>query len=303
MPEAQRSKLKVQMYQLKQRQSLPLECKIQLSQNRIKHWLDQSGGQCYVAFSGGKDSTVLLDLVRDISPDVPAVFVDTGLEYPEIRAFVKQTKNVTILRPRQTFKEILEHHGWPVVSKAVADAVCRIKRPGTSKKTKDKAMYGDERGSYGKLPKKWRFLLEAPFKISPRCCEVMKIRPVLKYYRETGRTAFVGTMASDSNKRTQAYLKHGCFVMNKMLPKCTPIAFWTADDIWAYIREKNLAYCKIYDKGVTNTGCVYCCFGVHLEGHPNRFESMRKTHPQLFNYCMEKLGVKDVLRYIGIEII
>jgi len=293
--------LKVQMYQLRQRQSLPLDCKVTLSQNRIKQWYEHWVEQCYVAFSGGKDSTVLLSLVRDLYPDVPAVFVDTGLEYPEIKTFVRQIDNVVTLRSAQTFKEVIEHHGFPVISKQVADAVRRIRSPGCSQATKDKALYGDERGTYGRLPKKWRFLLEAPFKISDKCCEVMKIRPVIKYYHQTGRTAFVGTMAGDSQKRMMQYLRHGCFVPNKTLPKCTPIAFWTEEDIWQYLREKNVSYCSVYDTGVRHTGCIYCMFGIAAEPSPNRFERMKQSHPALYDYCIYKLGLSDVLTYLGIK--
>ena len=78
---------------LKQRQSLPLHLKIELSKNRIKQFYEHFDGKVYVSFSGGKDSTVLLHLVRSLYPEVPAVFVDTGLEYPEVRQFVKQTEN------------------------------------------------------------------------------------------------------------------------------------------------------------------------------------------------------------------
>lgn len=86
-------------------QSWSLERKIQVTQTRIIEWYIKHSGQVYVSFSGGKDSTVLLDLARRIYPDIPAVFVDTGLEYPEIRAFVKTVDNVTWLRPEMNFKK------------------------------------------------------------------------------------------------------------------------------------------------------------------------------------------------------
>jgi len=76
------------------RQALPLDLKIGLTKNRIRSWYEHWHGNVYVSFSGGKDSTVLLDLVRQDYPDVPAVFCDTGLEYPEIRDFVKTFDNV-----------------------------------------------------------------------------------------------------------------------------------------------------------------------------------------------------------------
>jgi len=80
-------------------QSWSLERKIQVTQTRIIDWYQTWDGAVYVSFSGGKDSTVLLDLVRRIYPDVPAVFCDTGLEYPEIRDFVKTKDNVEWIKP------------------------------------------------------------------------------------------------------------------------------------------------------------------------------------------------------------
>jgi len=285
---------------LKQRQAYPLDIKVRMTLTRIGHWYDLYGGNVYVAFSGGKDSTVLLHLVRSVFPEVPAVFVDTGLEYPEIKDFVRDTDNVTWLRPALTFKQVLDHHGWPVISKAVADAVNRIRSPGTSARTKHKAMYGDERGSFGKLPQKWRWLLGAPFAISPRCCEVMKIRPVQKYHKETGRASFVGVMAGDSNKRSRAYLKHGCYQADLAVPKCTPMAFWTDLDVWDYLDRYEVPYCPIYDGGVSHTGCMFCCFGLQHETEPNRFQLMQYSHPEIYRYCMDKLGLRDVLTWLGL---
>ena len=91
-------------YDLKQMQSLPLSAKIVMTKQRIIDWYEFWNGNVYVSFSGGKDSTVLLHLVRSIYPDVEAVFVDTGLEYPEIKQFVKSIDNVIILRLEKTFK-------------------------------------------------------------------------------------------------------------------------------------------------------------------------------------------------------
>lgn len=68
----------MEKWQLKQLQSLPLEVKIIKSMQRIKEWYEGNQGNVYISFSGGKDSSVLLDLVRCIYPDIPAVFCDTG---------------------------------------------------------------------------------------------------------------------------------------------------------------------------------------------------------------------------------
>lgn len=109
--------------ELEEMQRLPLQRKIQITTARIIEWYQHYDGKVYVAFSGGKDSTVLLDIVRRIYPDVPAVFSDTGLEFPEVREFVKSCENVTIVRPEMNFRKVIEVYGYPVISKRVADTV------------------------------------------------------------------------------------------------------------------------------------------------------------------------------------
>ena len=113
-------------------QAMSLDEKIEVTQDRIEDWYMQFSGNVYVSFSGGKDSTVLLHLVREMFPDVPAVFCDTGLEYPEVRQHVREMKNVVILRPKMTFPEVIKTYGYPMVSKEVAEAIYYARR--TTKK-------------------------------------------------------------------------------------------------------------------------------------------------------------------------
>lgn len=113
---------------LKQLQAFPLNIKIRKTELRIREWYEHWEGNVCVSFSGGKDSTVLLDIVRRLYPDVPAVFSDTGLEYPEIKEFVKTFPNVTIVRPKHSFKEILTKYGYPIISKEVANTVDNASR-------------------------------------------------------------------------------------------------------------------------------------------------------------------------------
>ena len=109
---------------LQMKQALPLSVKILLTKERIRQWVNEFGEDgVYVSFSGGKDSTVLLHLVREDYPDIPAVFCDTGLEYPEIREFVKTFDNVTWLKPKMNFKAVIEKYGYPFISKEVSERV------------------------------------------------------------------------------------------------------------------------------------------------------------------------------------
>lgn len=277
---------------------MPLEAKIELSKLRIREWCEHWDGRVYVAFSGGKDSTVLLDLVRQVCPDVPAVFCNTGMEYPEIYKFVKTIPDVITIRPAMTFKDVIERYGYPVVSKEQASFIEEFRRT-KSDRLRRIRWYGKHNG-YGKISERWKFLVEAPFKISDKCCDVMKKAPFVRFEKETGRKMFTGEMAADSAQRRSHYLMHGCNGFNLARPKSTPLGFWTEKDVWDYIRSRRIPYSSIYDMGYSRTGCVFCLFGVHLEKGENRFQRLARTHPKLHRYCAEELGISRVLEYMGI---
>ena len=113
---------------LEELRALPLERKIQISQTRIIEWYNHYHGNVVVSFSGGKDSTVLLHLVRSIFPDVKAVFSNTGLEYPEIQKHVMSIENVDIVRPTMRFDEVISTYGYPLIGKEVAEAIYYARR-------------------------------------------------------------------------------------------------------------------------------------------------------------------------------
>ena len=289
----------MEMKELQKRQAWELETKIEYSKEKIKEWYEYWEGKVYVSFSGGKDSTVLLDLVRSIYPDVEAAFINTGLEYPEINKFVKTIDNVTWLRPKMPFHKVIEKYGYPVISKENSQKIDEIRNT-NSAKLRNKRLHGDDKGN-GKLPKKWQFMIEAPFSISHKCCHALKKNPVKKYEKQTGNKPFVGTMVIDSSLRKINYLQHGC---NNFIAKrgmSLPLSFWKETDIWNYIKTKNLAYSSIYDMGYPNTGCMFCMFGVHLEKNINRFQRMKITHPKQYDYCINKLGCGKVLDFINVK--
>lgn len=296
----------MELWQLQQKQSLPLEAKIAMTQQRIREWYEHWDGEVYVSFSGGKDSTVLLHIVRQMYPDVPAVFSDTGLEFPEIREFVKSTPNVTWIRPDMTFRKVIEKCGYPVIGKEQAEWIERIQR-GNPAEMLEK-IHGIRRNggtSRFHLSEQWQYMLGAPFKIGAGCCNEMKKKPMKKYAEETGRVPIIATMAQESKLRTQQWLKTGCNAFEAKRPISTPMAFWLEDDVWAYLRKYNVPYCKIYDMGYARTGCVFCLFGAHFDAEPTRFQQLQKTHPKLWRYCLRDweaggLGMRQVLDYIGV---
>lgn len=346
---------------LKQYQSLPLEAKIELTKLRIEAWYNswtrfeiydkQTGetrydtidtrdsfaepkmkdseyinsahdGQVYVSFSGGKDSTVLKHIVDSMYDDVPSLFVNTGLEYPEIQKFAMSQKNVVVVRPEMRFDEVLRKYGYPVVSKMVSNKVSNAKEGNTRWQQLRGEFVNPKTGEYSQfnIPQ-WGYLLDAPFRVSDKCCAVMKKAPARKYEKETGRKPILGLMADESKQRHDAWMKTGCNAWDLQKPQSQPMAFWTEQDILHYIKKYNVPYCSVYGdiqikqavdnentfdgqlnmidylgcydpedtletSGCNRTGCIFCMFGCHLEKEPNRFQMLKQTHPRQYKYCI-----------------
>ena len=296
---------KQEMYRL---QALPLDEKIAIAQKSIREFVEHFGVDgIYISFSGGKDSTVLIHLCRQLYPDLVGLYSDTGLEFPEIRDFVQTFDNITIVTPKMHHREMLKKCGYPVVSKEQAEWIYRI-RSGTSSGAIQKAFYGlnlDGTPTRFKLSEQWKYLLNAPFNIGSGCCKEMKLKPIAEYVKKTGRVPIMGTTASESALRAQKFLQYGFYNLEGKKAQCTPMSIWTDDDVWEYIHRFNLPYCKIYDMGYDRTGCVFCMFGAHLDKEPNRFQKLQRTHPDLWRYCMKPyddggLGLREVLEFMGI---
>lgn len=277
-------------------QKLALDDKILYSQVKIKEFYLAMKGKVYVSFSGGKDSTVLLHLVRSIYPDVPAVFIDTGLEFPEIRDHVKNTENVTWIKPKKNFKQVIEDYGYPCIGKVAAHwiGLAQNGAPSGLKQMDSDTKYGF---------RKFHYMVNAPFKVSDRCCDVMKKRPAHQYNKETGRVPYIGTRADESIIREEVFMNVGENNLSKDTPSSTPLSIWTEKDTWDYIKKYNLPYCKAYDMGYQRTGCIFCMFGITSDR--NRFLTLKATHPAQWAYCMREreqggLGMKQVLDYMGI---
>ena len=324
--------------ELEQMQSLPLEIKIRMTKMRIQQWVYAFSGEAYI----GKDSTVLLNIAREVFPNLPAVFCDTGLEYPEIREFVKRFENVVWLKPQMNFRQVIQKYGYPLISKSVANTLRGGHEPGSYRWKK---LHGEVFLKNGKPSKfncvKWQFLLDAPFKVSEQCCDVMKKRPFHKYQKETGQMPIVATMADESMMRKNSWMKYGCNAFDRASgPQSRPMSFWTERDVLEYLIKYDVPYASVYgdiiglmpdgtiipmqelqkmakECGIPEeaelktstcdrTGCMFCGFGCHLEKQPNRFQRMAETHPKQYQFCMKPwseggLGLDEVLNYIHVD--
>jgi 3'-phosphoadenosine 5'-phosphosulfate sulfotransferase (PAPS reductase)/FAD synthetase len=270
---------------------LTFEQKVARSKALIIEAVEQFGiDQVYTAFSGGKDSAVVAHLVESIYPKmVPEVFCNTGLELPEIVKMVKKhrdhyKRNVVILRPVKSFRQVISEYGYPIISKQVAMAISRwqntsdplqrilrwrggINRKGKMQKTgvipnkfKHLALMGES-----KIKDSEDFMTDelrekvngAPnFKVTERCCYFFKKAPFVKYEKDQKKKlglkksdkflAFTGTRSDESFLRKQDFLKYGCNAFNKGKPRSRPIMFWDDEDVNRYIKEYNVEICEVY---------------------------------------------------------
>ena len=300
---------------LQQMQSLPLEAKIIMTKRRIRDWYDYWDGQVYVSFSGGKDSTVLLHIAREVRPDIEAVFVNTGLEYPEIQKFVKTFDNVTILRPKMRFDEVIKTYGYPIISKNVSRKICdaRNGRQWAKKYVDGTAKKKDGKKSFYTV-EKYSPMLNTDFLISDMCCKIMKKNPAHEYGKISHKFPITAQMASEGKQRYAKWLQNGCNAFDTKNPISNPMSFWTEQDVLQYIKENNIPIASVYGKvvykedpdqmriedygiegcgteklcttGCNRTGCIFCAFGAHLEKGESRFERLKRTHPRQYEYCI-----------------
>ena len=306
---------------LKRMQEMSLEDKITRTKLLIKEWYEYFDGKVAISFSGGKDSTVLLHIARQIYPDIPAVYFDTGLEYPEIREHVKTFDNVEWMKPKKNFKQIILEYGYPCVSKEVSQKIYDFKRT-KSDKLKDRYLNGviDKNGKLNlrtRIPLKWRYLIDAPFDITHKCCYFMKKSLSHQYEKKNNVKMIVATTTEESALRTTSWILYGCNAFNSKKQQSRPMSFWTEQDILQYIKEYNIPIAKVYGDiildengkyrttGVDRTGCMFCMYGVQYEESPNRFEKMKITHPKQYEWCMRDvdkggLGLNQVLNYMKI---
>ena len=272
-----------------------LTAKIRHTREVIRCWVDSWGVDgVYVAFSGGKDSRVLLHIARKLYPEIRGAFNNTGLELPEIVSFVKSFDNIDILRPKVPFHVVIEKYGWPVISKEQAQFINEWRNT-NSEKLRTLRWEGRVNGR-SKIAEKWKHVaLNAPFKISHKCCDKLKKEPAKRYEKLTGRKVMLGTMSGESQLRKQR--SHTCNLYDSKRPISKPLTRWNERDIWDYIKRYKVDYCKVYDEGWERTGCVFCMFGIHKDD-PNRFQMIKLTHPKLYNYVINQLGAREVLDFM-----
>lgn len=296
--------------ELHERQKWTLFQKVDHSLGAIDQFIARLNGRVYLAFSGGKDSTILLYLCEMIKPDIKCVFVNTGCEYPDIVKFVHDMKekghNIDILRPQLTPRAVWQKYGFPLVSKEVAENIASIRRNPDCIKSK-KALGTINPNSMFVLNKKWRYLISELYDTSNKCCTILKKAPSLSYAKEHDLAPIIGDMASESLLREKTYIRRGgCNVFGSQ-SSSHPLSIWMDDDIWNFIKDRNIRIADIYYKGAKRTGCVACGFGCQFK-NDERLRLLYNVHPKYYemimnfenNGCTYRSALRKLLNKCGL---
>lgn len=323
-------------------QSLPYEVKVGKAKQRIREFIygcDQLGFNTHVSV-GGLDSITLLCLIRSMNIDIPAVSVSVLEDKSIIR--VHKQLGITMLKPLKSKHEILQEEGFPVISKKIATKIMALQDPTEGNATIRHAIITGECGEKGhyatnsamQLPKRWLELFGGyenenegtnyqipPFKVSSKCCEIMKERPCDIWAKENNSKPFLGLMASEGGRRQEALEEHGCNYFGKTTIRSAPFAPFLRNDLLQLALDLEVPIPEIYGRierdpngnlrttGAQRTGCEMCGFGIHMEKRPHRFDKLYDRNPKAWDYWMNKCCTDEngnkygwglVLDYIGI---
>jgi 3'-phosphoadenosine 5'-phosphosulfate sulfotransferase (PAPS reductase)/FAD synthetase len=311
--------LPIEKQKMLQRQSLPLDAKIQMTKQRIKDWINHWDGEVYLSFSGGKDSTVLKRIIESMGYNIPCVFSNTGLEMPEIVKFARAQKNVVEIRPKVDYNTVWKKVGIPIGSKKVSRQIRTLKAGptggGHTYKLYDEGITkaGHSAPSW-KIAKKWRKFIDSDIKTSEQCCDYLKKEPIATFEKLSGLKgrSFTGMMASEGGYRAEMTQ---CNTFEGKTTRSSPMLFWSDDDVFAYIEKFNVEICSVYfDRtikhngvdviipGEKRTGCMFCGFGAHLEKGLNRFQKMSVTHPRQHAIVMDRMGMREAMEMINVKV-
>lgn len=223
----------------------------------------------YISFSGGKDSTVLHYLIDLALPNnkIPRVFINTGIEYQDIRKFVqelaKNDNRIIVLNSGVNIKQMLEKEGYPFKSKEHSLKIEQYKKGSISKNIVD-YRYKENFG----CPKILQYQYEDDFKlhISDKCCYKLKKEIAHKWQRDNSKSITITGMLKEEHGQRNSIT---CIVTDTKgnVKKFHPLSVVTKEFEDEFIKRNNIQLCKLYYPpfNFKRTGCKGCPFSLDLQ--------------------------------------
>ncbi len=282
---------------LNSRMKYPLSLKLRMAKTRIQAVIDRYGeDQCYIGFSGGKDSTILSHIVLSMGYKIEHVFSNTRLEYHECIDFAnkwckKNKVKLTTVFPEMRPEEIWKKFGYPMFSKEIADILERVR------------LNGVEKVNPKKLKRVRSFLKYKDVPISGKCCDYLKKKPMKKWAKESGKkVAMLGTRAEESQMRRVVWVRKGCvYERGEDEVIVNPIIIFTEKDIKDYAKKHKIRFADIYYQGMERNGCYACGFGCHL-AEENNFQKLKQRNPVLWKNVTNHWGFGKICKKCDVKI-
>lgn len=234
---------------------------------------------CYISFSGGKDSTMLSYLVDEALPgnNIPRVYINTGIEYNAIVAFVHKMmetdKRIVEIKPTLPIRKTLETYGYPFKSK---EHSCLIDH--RSSNAPSIVAYfegGGKRQTHCPNILMYQYKEPLPFPISDKCCYKLKKEPVHKWEKENKRhVAILGLKTGEGGQRRT---RKGCIVLQEgKISKFKPLNPVSDEFEEWYIRTRNIRLCELYYEpyNFTRTGCKGCPYAIDIADELDKLERL-----------------------------
>lgn len=227
----------------------------------------------YLSFSGGKDSTVLhylLDMAIS-GNQIPRVYINTGMEYNDIRLFVKKMASedfrIKVINSGINIPKMLSEYGYPFKSKEHSLKISQYKRGSScSSVLQYRNGYGDSWSRY-QCPKRLLYQFEDGFtlKISNKCCYKLKKEPMHQFEKDSGRKiTLTGMRNAEGGQRASM----GCIIIRgNNFTKFHPLMPLTDDFMDWFIQYFNIKLCRLYYPpfNFNRTGCKGCPFTLDLQ--------------------------------------
>lgn len=290
---------------------------VELAKIRIRKAYDLTDGDTYLSFSGGKDSTIVAELVKMtyLPSKIPFVFANTGIELRATLDFVKQYDydNIHIIKPRKPFGHVLKEFGFPAISKLKSDLLStyqkNIDNPMEFARCRQLITGEMEKGGVkqGKLSQvalkfdDFHFLHpDLEYKVANKCCQYMKKYPFEDFAKEYGmKGTITGMRRAEGGVRA---MKHStCTTIKKLnneeFIQISPIIDWSDELCDMFIEEFNVKLSKAYTEyGCVRTGCAGCPFSRNVG---DELKILHDHEPLMYKATMKWL--KNVYLDQGVE--
>ena len=257
--------------------------KVEIAIRRLKSFEPSDG--FYVAFGGGKDSIVVLDLVKRSGVKYDAHYTITSVDPPELIRYIrKYHPDVAMDYPRDADGKVVTM--WNLIPKHTIPPTRQARYCCASIKEvngKGRITVTGVRWDESARRKKLHGVANVKTNSKRIIEDALETNPAAKL---NDRGSLIMNDDNDESRR----IIENCYRTRKVM--VNPIVDWTDEEVWEYIHARNLPYCELYDQGYTRIGCIGCPlagaekmrrdferYPKYRDNYIRAFDRMIKAHP------------------------